>query len=182
MSTANPSPESPKAPFPGGTCILSPDRCHQTLRRMACQILERNDEEKRILLAGVRHGGEGVADRLAHELKRLSPELVVEVTHIMLDKSNPSDHSVHIGVDLAPWAQGVVVVVDDVAHTGRTLLHALRPFLDTSFLRLQVAVLVDRAHKTHPIHPDYVGLSLATTLQEHIEVVQSEGSFSVWLL
>lgn len=182
MSHANPSPESQKVLFPGGNCILSPDRCRQTLRRMACQILERNDEERRILLAGVRHGGEGVARQLAHELKLLHHELVVEVTHIILDKSNPTENPVNLGVDLAPWTNGVVVVVDDVAHTGRTLLHALRPFLDTSFLRLQVAVLVDRAHKTHPIHPDYVGVSLATTLQEHIEVVQSADSFSVLLL
>jgi len=149
---------------------------------MACQILERNYEERRILLAGVRSGGDGVADQLARELKSLNPELVVEVTHITLDKLHPDQSPVNIGVDVVPWTNGVVVVVDDVAHTGRTLLHALRPFLGTSLLRLQVAVLVDRAHKTHPIHPDYVGLSLATTLQEHIEVVQSDGFFSVWLL
>jgi len=162
--------------------VLSPDHCRQTLRRMACQIMERNYGENRILLAGVRNGGERIADQLRNELRVLSPELEVEVTFISMEKSRPAEAAVDIGVDLHAWTQGVVVVVDDVAHTGRTLLHALRPFLGTSLLRLQVAVLVDRAHKTHPIHPDYVGLSLATTLQEHIEVVQSEDAFSVWLL
>jgi pyrimidine operon attenuation protein/uracil phosphoribosyltransferase len=149
---------------------------------MACQILERNYEEQRILLAGIRHGGEGVAVRLARELIELNPGLGVDVTFIALDKSQPELSTVDIGVDVSLWSKGVVVVVDDVAHTGRTLLHALRPFLGSSFLRLQLAVLVDRAHKTHPIHPDYVGLSLATTLQEHVEVVQSDESFTVWLL
>lgn len=182
MSSVNPAFDSTKFPFPGGTCVLSPDQCRQTLRRMACQIMERNYEDKRILLAGVRNGGELLADQLRNEMCALNPDLDVVVTFISMEKARPVVASVDIGTDLQAWTEGIVVVVDDVAHTGRTLLHALRPFLGTSLLRLQVAVLVDRAHKTHPIHPDYVGLSLATTLQEHIEVVQSEGAFSVWLL
>ena len=81
---------------------------------MACQILERNYEEQRILLAGIRHGGEGVAVRLARELIELNPGLGVDVTFIALDKSQPELSTVDIGVDVSLWSKGVVVVVDGV--------------------------------------------------------------------
>jgi len=76
----------------------------------------------------------------------------------------------------------VVIIVDDVANTGRTLLYATKPFLDFLPCRLQTAVLVDRQHKTFPICPDYIGLSLSTTLQENIAVeVEGRSVIAVYL-
>ena len=64
----------------------------------------------------------------------------------------------------------VVIIVDDVANTGRTIYYAIKPLLDTLPKKVEVAVLVDRKHKSFPIQSDYVGLSLATTLKENIDV------------
>ena len=64
----------------------------------------------------------------------------------------------------------VIIVVDDVANSGKTLLYALKPFLDFHPRKIQTLVLVARSHNSFPVHPDYVGLSIATTLQEHIYV------------
>jgi pyrimidine operon attenuation protein/uracil phosphoribosyltransferase len=64
----------------------------------------------------------------------------------------------------------VVILIDDVANSGRTLLYALRPFLDCHPRKIQTLVLVERSHKAYPIHPDFVGLRLATTMQDHVRV------------
>jgi len=138
---------------------------------MACQIMERNYEEKRILLAGVRNGGEQIADQLRNEMCALNPDLDVVATFISMEKARPVVASVDIGTDLQAWTDGVVVVVDDVAHSGKTLLYALKPFMVTVPRKLQCAVLVDRAHKHFPVHADFVGLSLATMMQERVEVL-----------
>jgi pyrimidine operon attenuation protein/uracil phosphoribosyltransferase len=72
--------------------------------------------------------------------------------------------------------------VDDVSNTGKTLLYALKPFLSAQPKKIQTLVLVERSHKLFSIQPDYVGLSINTTLQEHISVQVSEGEIEgAWL-
>ena len=61
-------------------------------------------------------------------------------------------------------------LLDDVANSGKTLLYAMKPFLEQHPRKIEALVLVERSHKAYPIQPDYTGLSLATTLQDHIYV------------
>jgi len=68
-----------------------------------------------------------------------------------------------------------IVIADDVTNSGRTLLYALKPLLDFHPKSIQTLVLVERMHKLFPVKPDYVGLSVATTLQEHIQVEVLDG-------
>jgi pyrimidine operon attenuation protein/uracil phosphoribosyltransferase len=76
----------------------------------------------------------------------------------------------------------VIIVVDDVANSGKTMLYALQPFLRNQPKKIQTLALVDRTHKTFPVHTDYVGFALATTLQEHIFVeVSGEIVTGAWL-
>ena len=74
-----------------------------------------------------------------------------------------------------------VILVDDVSNSGRTLLYALKPLLNSQPNRVQMLVLVERMHKQFPIKPDYVGMSLATTVEDYIQVViendEIEGAF-----
>jgi pyrimidine operon attenuation protein/uracil phosphoribosyltransferase len=73
-----------------------------------------------------------------------------------------------------------IIVVDDVANTGRTIFYAFKVYMDVIPKKLEVAVLVDRKHKLFPIKVDYVGLSLATTVQEHIKAdLQNAGNMTV---
>jgi pyrimidine operon attenuation protein/uracil phosphoribosyltransferase len=75
-----------------------------------------------------------------------------------------------------------VILVDDVANSGRTITYALNPILQFNIRKIMVAVLVDRKHKSFPIASDIVGLSMATTLQEHIEVeIEGDKITSVYL-
>ena len=75
-----------------------------------------------------------------------------------------------------------VIIVDDVANTGRIIMHALKPFLDFQPKKIQTFVLVERSHKLFPIQNDYKGLSIATTLLEHISVETSGDDITgAWL-
>jgi pyrimidine operon attenuation protein/uracil phosphoribosyltransferase len=93
--------------------------------------------------------------------------LQTEVIGITLDKREPKDVILSKKMD---FNDKVIIVVDDVANSGKTLLYAMRPILEFQPKMIQALVLVARSHNSFPVHPDYVGLSIATTLQEHIYV------------
>src|SRR6185295_1698376 len=90
-----------------------------------------------------------------------------ELITITLDKNKPSDVSLSKTFD---FTGKVIVVIDDVSNSGKTLLYALKPFIVAHPKKIQTLVLVERTHTSFPVRPDYVGLSIATTLQEHIFV------------
>jgi len=94
-----------------------------------------------------------------------------ELITITLDKKNPSDIQLSSTPD---FNDKVIIVIDDVANSGKTLLYALKPFLAYHPRKIQALVLVERSHNSFPVHPDYSGISIATTLQEHI-FVEVEG-------
>lgn len=73
-------------------------------------------------------------------------------------------------------------MVDDVANTGKTMYYALKPVMEFSPRKVQVAVLVDRQHKLFPVSSDFVGLSLNTTMQEHIRVELVKGKAEAYLV
>jgi pyrimidine operon attenuation protein / uracil phosphoribosyltransferase len=158
--------------------ILSPEVAAQKLRRMAYEILENNFTEKQIILAGIRRNGTGIAriiQALLNEISTLSTELVT----VSLDKEKPQLVTLDKQI---PLSDKVVLLIDDVSNSGKTLLYALKPFLDTDVKKIQTLVLVERSHTIFPVKPDYVGLSLATTLQEHIFVEVAAGHVKgAWL-
>jgi pyrimidine operon attenuation protein/uracil phosphoribosyltransferase len=140
------------------------------LKRMAYEILENNINEKFIILAGIRESGSVVARNIQKILAEIST-VETELITITLDKHQPKDVRVSHQLD---FNDKVIIVIDDVANSGKTLLFAMKPFLDFQPKKIQTLILVERSHKTFPVHPDYVGLSLATTLQEHIYVEVSD--------
>ena len=95
-----------------------------------------------------------------------------------LDKKNPKEVTLSRQPDLQ---NQVVILIDDVSNSGKTLLYAIKPFLDSNPKKIQTLVLVERSYNTFPVKPDYVGLSVATTLQEHIyvEVERESGEGSL---
>ena len=165
------------------TLLLDGDAVARKLTRIALQIREDNFDETRILLAGVKNRGLELAQRLQAELAVIAPELEVVVDYIRMNKDNPVHDAITTGMDPMLWKDEVVVVVDDVAHSGKTLLWALKPFMQTVPRKLQCAVLVDRSHKHYPVHADFVGLSLATMIQEQVQVViaPNGGAITVFL-
>ena len=160
------------------TKILDAAQIKARLRRMAFQIWERNSDEEEIILAGIQGGGETVAKKLQEILAEISPLKVQRIT-ISINKKQPlecADLNQEIDEKTA------IVLVDDVANSGRTLLYALKPILEKLPRRISIAVLIDRTHKSFPICADIVGHSLATTLQENIVVnIENQEITGAWL-
>lgn len=154
------------------TIILESSQIQQKLERMAYEIYEEHCDETHLYLVGVNNKGYLLSKQLLAILQRISP-LTIELLHVVLDPSAPTDKPIQVA--LGDWLNNQpVVIVDDVASTGRTMLFAMKPFLNYLPKSIQIAVLVDREHKQYPVATDYVGLSLSTTLQEHIHVVVEE--------
>ena len=146
--------------------ILDKERIMRKLRRMAYEIWEHNSHESDITLIGIEESGAAVAWHLAEILKEIST-LKVHSLNIRINKKDPRSNNITINEDLSGRT---IILVDDVANSGKTLLFALKPLMDFDLKKIMIAVLVDRKHKSYPVSPDIVGHSVATTLQDHIEV------------
>ncbi len=158
--------------------ILSPEVAKKKLKRMAYEILENNFGETGFVLAGIRESGTVIAQTIQHLLTEIAG-VKTELITISLDKKNPTDVILNRQIDLH---NKVIIVIDDVSNSGKTLLYAIKPFLDQSPKKIQTLVLVERSHNAFPVKPDYVGLSVATTLQEHIYVEVEGGQVKgAWL-
>ena len=150
--------------------ILDQAIAEKKMRRMALEILENNADEKEIILVGIRESGSIVARCIQKMLGEIS-SIKTDLLTMTLDKRQPKEVELSKTAD---FNDKVIVIVDDVANSGKTLLYALKPFLDYHPKRIQTLVLVERSHNSFPVHPDYAGLSVATTLQEHIFVEVDE--------
>jgi len=146
--------------------ILSREVAQKKMRRMAYEILEHNLEEKEIILAGIHESGSVVAENIQRMFAEIS-SIKTELITLSLDKKNPKEVIVSKPMD---FSGKVIIVIDDVSMSGKTLLYALKPFLNFYPKKIQTLVLVERSHTNFPVRPDYVGLSIASTLQEHIYV------------
>ena len=146
--------------------ILNKEVAAKKLQRMAYEILENNIDEKKIILAGIPENGSVIAKTIQKILADIS-SLQTELISISLDKRQPKEIVLSKQMD---FNNEVIIVIDDVVSSGKTLLYSLKSFLDYQPKKIQTLVLVERSYKNFPVRPDYVGLSISTTLQEHIFV------------
>ncbi|GAB3705264.1 phosphoribosyltransferase domain-containing protein [Spirosoma flavus] len=157
------------------TLILNAEQIRQKIRRIAFQIYENNFEETTLLLAGIAGEGYFLAEALAQELQTIAP-FSVTLIQLTLNKAHATQPAVQTDQDEVDYTNKVVVIVDDVLYTGRTLAFSLQPFLNVPIQKLQVAVLIDRNHPRYPVAADYKGYELSTTLTEHVDVVLSDAA------
>ena len=146
--------------------ILNQALAEKKMRRMALEIIENNPDVNEIVLAGIKESGCVVAKSIQKMLAEIS-KVKTEFIEISLDKRHPKDVRLSREID---FNDKVIIIIDDVANSGKTLLYALKPFLSFYPKKVQSLVLVERSHNNFPVRPDYVGLSVSTTLQEHIYV------------
>ena len=149
--------------------ILDKTQIQQKINRIAYQILEDNLEEQEIVLAGIWDRGYKFALRLQRKLEEIS-SLNILMLRIDLEKQN-SKLVAKTDLEEARWTNKVIIIVDDVLNSGRTLAYGLGVFLNTPHKKIRTVVLVDRSHKIFPIATDFVGLKMATVLKEHVDVV-----------
>lgn len=153
------------------TLILDEAAVERKIRRMAFEIFEHNAEEKEIILAGITDRGTTVAQLLSDKLKAIAP-FQITLVEIKIDKVHPLNAILKNDIDCNGKC---IIVVDDVANSGRTMLYALQPFMKSLPDKIQTVVLIDRMHKSFPVSIDYTGYRLSTTLQENVRVDMEEG-------
>ncbi len=152
--------------------ILTREEAAQKLLRMSIQLAENlTDSDAPVILMGVKMNGLVLAEKVCEILKSYIPQSI-QIIAVELDKLNP----MHVSISETISFDGKnIVLIDDVANSGRTMLYALKPLLEASPRSIQTMVLVERMHKLFPVNPDYVGLSLATTQADHIQVEVENG-------
>ena len=150
------------------TVVLNAQQMEQKLCRMAWEVFEKNHQESHIVIAGISPKGSILAQRLSKHLSDIS-SIMVEIIEVKLDKDNPLSSTVQVSTH-SELNDKVVVLVDDVLKSGKTLMYGAQYFLNQPIKKLMTAILIDRDYKNYPIKADVVGLSLATTLQEHVTV------------
>lgn len=120
-----------------------------------------------------------LAELIAARLKVIST-IQVKLVEVKVDKKDPLATAAHVELEKEDVRDKVVILVDDVLNSGKTLIYGVRHFLQVRLKALHTAVLIDRDHKRFPIKADHVGLTLSTTLQEHI-TVELNGEMAVYL-
>jgi pyrimidine operon attenuation protein/uracil phosphoribosyltransferase len=151
------------------TQILDNDAIKQKTIRIAYQLVEDNYDEKEIYMIGVYPNGYEYARKLKKEIENIG-SCSVKLLMLKINKQKPLETDIELELGKNTLDNKTVILVDDVANTGKTLYYALKPVMQYTPRKVQAAVLVDRLHKLFPVSADFVGLSLSTTMQEHISV------------
>lgn len=146
--------------------ILNEEQIAKKLKRMAYQIWELHSDATQIELVGITGGGMVIAQVLADILGSISP-IKCNISELHLDKKNPLSAPITLDANLDGKN---IVLVDDVANSGKTLMYSLKPILEFMPKQLSIAVLIDREHKSYPVTPNIIGYAIATTLQDMILV------------
>jgi pyrimidine operon attenuation protein/uracil phosphoribosyltransferase len=148
----------------------------RAVRRLASEILEKNRGAADLVLLGIRMRGDVLADRIAQQIQKLEDVAVpvgyLDITLYRDDIGSRTEQPVVHKTDIMfPIDDRIVVLVDDVLYTGRTIRAALAAILDLGRTRcIQLAVLCDRGGRELPIRPDYVGIELAARPHEKVRV------------
>ncbi len=163
------------------TLILDTKQVNQKLTRIAHHIYENHYKEKEIFLVGIAGRGDVIAKMIGNILRDISP-INIHCLSIALNKDKPTKTSIELeGGELAAMKNKVVILVDDVLNSGRTLVYAMKFLLEAAPKNVAITTLVDRTHRRFPIHADYAGLTLSTNLKEHVRVELTPGKEAVYL-
>lgn len=158
--------------------ILNQTTADKKLRRMALEIVERNYEKNELILIGIKDNGSFIARKIARYLKETFKGKLL-ISDLSINKKQPAEILLSHDLDLN---NKVIILIDDVANTGRTMLYALKPLLMQLPEKIQTLALVERTHKLFPVAVDYVGVSVSTTLLENIIVeIENEEVLGAWV-
>lgn len=160
--------------------ILTHAQIQHITRRIAYQIYETYIDEVEIVVAGIEKGGVQFAQKIAAVLKEITQAQIVLCT-LQMNKQNPLAGEMTVSIPEAAYEGRPIVLVDDVLNSGTTLMYGVHHFLKTPVKQLKTAVLVNRNHKRFPIKADYKGISLSTSLNEHVRVDLTPHSSAAFL-
>jgi len=152
--------------------ILNAQQIQQKIDRIAYQVLEDNFDEDEILIAGILPRGNHIAARIKTILDDIAP-FKSKLLTIGLDKQS-SSLKAKTDTNIQTCQDKVVILVDDVLNSGKTLAYGFGVFMDVPLKKLRTVVLVDRNHKNFPVTTDFAGIALSTLLKDHVDVILNQ--------
>lgn len=151
------------------TVILDKKQIAHKIKRIAYQIYETNVDEKEVVVAGIMSNGFLFAKKIKVEVEKISP-IKVLLCEVIIDKKNPTNQ-IRTSLKQHEYKNKSLLLVDDVLHSGTTLIYGVKHFLEVPLKQFKTAVLVDRNHKKYPVKADFKGISLSTSLNENVSVI-----------
>ena len=155
--------------------ILDQKQIDHKIRRIAYQIYENNVSEKEVVIAGIFENGFVFAKKIKTVIEKISPIKVI-MCKVIIDKKNPIE-PITTSLESKIYKNKSLVLVDDVLHSGTTLIYGIKHFLQVPLKQFNTAVLVDRNHKKYPVKADFKGISLSTSINENVSVVFEKGNY-----
>ena len=162
------------------TVILNNDDVEKKLARIAFQIIEQYYEDRELLIVGISKNGFLLAQKIYSLIQKDLSSIKIQLIELQINKRNPLKNDILL-LPNTSFNNKKIVLIDDVLNSGKTLMHAASFLLKQDIKKLNTVVLVDRRHRNFPIKADFVGLTLSTTIQEHINVEISQNKISVFL-
>lgn len=159
--------------------ILDASEIDNKLRRIAYQIYEANVNESEIILAGIDKNGYTLAEDLKIKLQSISSIKPI-ICKVTIDKKNPLN-PINTSLKSDDYKNKSIVLIDDVLNSGSTLIYGVKHFLEVPLKQFKTAVLVNRNHKKFPVKADFKGISLSTSLHEHVQVELNDKSWLAYL-
>ena len=159
--------------------ILTNEQIQFKIKRIAYQIFETFSNEKEIVIAGIHGNGAIFAQKIIDQLQLIA-DLKVKLCVVTIDKKFPL-LPISTSLSASEYENKNLVLVDDVLNSGTTLMYSVSHFLQVPLSKFKTAVLVDRNHKKYPIKADFKGISLSTSLLEHVQVVFQDGKDCAYL-
>ena len=159
--------------------ILTHTEIEHKIKRIAYQIYESNVNESELVIAGVESNGYLLARKIKTQLDKIS-DIKSILCKVTIDKSNPLNQ-IYTSLEPKDYTNKSIVLIDDVLNSGSTLIYGIKHFLDVPLEQFKTAVLVNRNHKKFPVKADFKGISLSTSLFEHVHVNLSKKPYEAYL-
>ncbi len=159
--------------------ILSHKEIEHKIKRIAYQIYESNADESQLIIAGIESNGYVLAKKIKLVLDKIS-DIESTLCKVTIDKKEPTKPIV-TSLIKEDYSNKSLVLIDDVLNSGSTLIYGIKHFLDVPLKQFKTAVLVNRNHKKYPVKADFKGISLSTSLFEHVNVKLSKQPYEAYL-
>ena len=160
--------------------IVDNTQINQKIKRIAYQIYESNSSEKEVIIAGIVGNGFIFSKKIAKVLEEIST-ITVTLCEVIINKKNPLQ-PITTSISVNDYKNKPLVLVDDVLNSGTTLIYGIKHFLEVPLKRFKTAVLVNRNHKKYPVKADFKGISLSTSIKEHVQVEFKETNAIAYLV
>ncbi|TXD49224.1 phosphoribosyltransferase family protein [Polaribacter sp. IC073] len=160
--------------------ILDNIQINQKIKRIAYQIYESNSSEKEVVIAGIVGNGFTFSKKIALVLEEIST-IKVRLCEVVINKKKPL-LPITTSISVDEYKNKPLILVDDVLNSGTTLIYGIKHFLEVPLKRFKTAVLVNRNHKKYPVKADFKGISLSTSIKEHVQVEFNEKDAIAYLV